>query len=68
MYRQVAEGPDGRSKGYGLVEFASSVGARSAIASLHETQLGGRVILVRHDRDDGGSGGDRGRGGVTETI
>lgn len=49
---QVLIGADGRSKGYGLVEFASAADARNAIVSLHDTELNGRLMTVRQDRDD----------------
>jgi hypothetical protein len=35
------------------VEYASADEARYAIASLHDTELQGRLILVRQDKDDG---------------
>lgn len=47
----VITGPDGRSKGCGVVEFATAEGAQKAIASLNETELHGRQIFVREDRE-----------------
>lgn len=47
------QGPGGRSKGCGIVEYATADEARHAIASLHDTELQGRLILVRQDKDDG---------------
>jgi hypothetical protein len=43
--------PDGRSKGCGIVEFADAAGARRAMAELSDTELGGRNIFVREDRE-----------------
>jgi RNA recognition motif-containing protein len=45
----------GRSKGCGLVEFASARDARTAIATLNDTDLDGRSIFVREDREAGPS-------------
>jgi hypothetical protein len=64
MCRQVMQGADGRSRGCGLVEFASSDAARNAIASLHDTELGGRLIMVRQDKEDAGKSRGGGRGHV----
>merc|ERR1711920_23367 len=62
---------DGRSRGFGIVQFSSAKSARKAIASLHDSELEGRTIIVREDRTErtargggsfGGSfGGGRGR-------
>lgn len=43
--------PSGRSKGCGLVEYANAEDAQTAIAQLHDTELNGRKIFVREDRD-----------------
>lgn len=51
----------GRSKGCGLVEFASSRDARTAIATLNDTDLNGRSIFVREDREAGPSGSSSSR-------
>ena len=45
-------GSDGRSMGCGIVEYATSDDARNAIATLHDTELKGRLLSVRQDRDD----------------
>ena len=55
-------GSDGRSKGCGIVEYATAKEARRAIANLHDTMLGGRQIFVREDREGGGTGGGGGGG------
>jgi RNA recognition motif-containing protein len=51
--------PDGRSKGCGIVEFASADGAKQAVLTLNDTELLGRQIFVREDREEqrGGGGG-----------
>lgn len=46
----------GRSKGCGIVEFASSSDARNAISTLNDTELDGRLIFVREDRESGSAG------------
>lgn len=52
----VLEESNGRSKGCGLVEYASSDEAAKAIAELNNTELEGRLIFVREDREsEGGS-------------
>ena len=40
-----------RSKGCGLVSFASARDARNAINTLHDSELDGRMIFVREDRE-----------------
>lgn len=50
---EIMQGPGGRSKGCGIVEYSSADEARHAIAVLHDTELQGRLILVRQDKDDG---------------
>lgn len=74
---QVIRYPDGRSKGWGLVEFADASGAQQAIANYNDMELMGRKIFIREDREsgeaagglpapagggDGGKGGGKGRG------
>lgn len=62
---EVIKEPNGRSKGCGIVEFASDEGAKKAIATLTDTELKGRRIFVREDREitkHAGRGGGRGRG------
>lgn len=48
---------DGRSKGCGIVEFATPEGASAAIEQLNDSELRGRLIFVREDRERGGGGG-----------
>ena len=49
---EIMQGPGGRSKGCGIVEFSTADEARYAISNLHDTELQGRLILVRQDKDD----------------
>lgn len=53
----VVQYPDGRSKGWGLVEFADPSGAAEAIATLNDVELMGRKIFIREDREQGGGDG-----------
>mmetsp|Transcript_4587 Transcript_4587/g.10176 ORF Transcript_4587/g.10176 Transcript_4587/m.10176 type:complete len:486 (-) Transcript_4587:282-1739(-) len=70
-YSEVMTDHDGRSKGCGIVEFTTAAGAKEAIAQLTDTELKGRMIFVREDREQGGGGhggggfqqGGRGGGG-----
>jgi len=62
-FAEVMQEPGGRSKGCGVVEFKSSEEAKEAIDSLNDTELKGRMIFVREDRETGGGGGGGGRGG-----
>lgn len=43
---------DGRSKGCGIVEFATVEGAKQAVMTLNDTELKGRQIFVREDREE----------------
>lgn len=51
---------DGRSKGCGIVEFATVEGAKQAVLTLNDTELKGRQIFVREDREERNSSGGRG--------
>lgn len=54
----VVKEPDtGRSKGYGLVHFASARDAENAINKLNNTELNGRNIFMREDRENTDTGG-----------
>jgi len=59
VYAEVMTEPDGRSKGCGIVEYSSPEEAQEAISTLTDTELKGRMIFVREDRETsaGGSGG-----------
>jgi len=51
MHVDVLHGPDGRSKGCGLVEYQSPDEAQRAIQELNDTELMGRMVFVREDRE-----------------
>ena len=51
---------DGRSKGCGLAEFATADGAAEAVKTLTDTELMGRQIFVREDREERSAGVLRG--------
>lgn len=51
IHADVMTGPDGRSKGCGVVEFATLEGAQKAVLTLNDTELNGRQIFVREDRE-----------------
>jgi len=57
--------PSGRSKGCGVVEYATQEAAQAAIETLNDTDLLGRKIFIREDRENVGTGftGNMGRGG-----
>ena len=63
VHADVMTGHDGRSKGCGLVTFSSAGDAQAAINTLHDTELNGRLIFVREDREAGAAGGGGGGGG-----
>ncbi len=46
--------PSGRSKGCAVVEYSAPEHAQRAIAELNDTDLMGRLIFVREDREDSG--------------
>ena len=50
-------GPGGRSKGCGIVEMATIDEAARAVEMLSDTNLDGRNILIREDREDRANGG-----------
>ena len=57
---QVIRYPDGRSKGWGLVEFNDPAAAAQAIANFNDLDLMGRKIFIREDREQDGDGGGGG--------
>jgi len=61
VYVEIMALPDGRSKGCGTVQYATAQQARNAIATLNNTELSGRSLFVREDREGnkpaGGGGG-----------
>ncbi len=64
QYAKILQDRDGRSKGCGIVEFTSAEGAADAIEKLTDSELKGRKIFVREDREEGGGGGRRGGAGA----
>lgn len=78
---EVVFGRDGRSRGYGIVEYSSENDANMAISSMNNTEIDGRQIFVRLDRGKperksnpaggrsaGGRGGRRGGGAEEEEL
>ncbi len=51
LHADVLHAPDGRSKGCGLVEYQTADEAQRAIQELNDTELMGRMIFVREDRE-----------------
>ena len=45
------ENGTGRSKGCGIVQFSNARDATNAIRMLHDTELNGRLMFVREDRE-----------------
>jgi len=60
VFAEVLTEPSGRSKGCGIVEYATPAQASSAMERMHNTTLNGRAIFVREDREHGGGGGGGG--------
>ena len=54
-YCDIMMNSEGRSKGCGLVEYATAKQAAEAIEQLNDTELEGRNISVREDRENEGS-------------
>lgn len=52
VYANVMRTEDGRSKGWGIVEFESPEEALKAVQSMNGVELGGRPMMVREDRED----------------
>lgn len=48
--------PGGRSKGCAIVEYETPQEAHTAIRELHDTELNGRMMFVREDREEVRSG------------
>ena len=56
------ENGTGRSKGCGVCEFKNEQDAQKAIAELNDTDLKGRMIFVREDRESNTGNGQQQRG------
>ncbi|EDQ86307.1 uncharacterized protein MONBRDRAFT_28484 [Monosiga brevicollis MX1] len=52
VHAEILRGGDGRSKGSGLVRYATAQDAQTAISILHDMELEGRKLVVREDRDE----------------
>ncbi|KAI9010157.1 hypothetical protein DFJ74DRAFT_711176 [Hyaloraphidium curvatum] len=68
VFADVLTNAMGRSKGCGVVEFATPEEAKKAIETLNDKQLMGRPVFIREDRESDarfgmGSGGGAPRGG-----
>ena len=48
---EIYEGPDGKSIGAGVIEIRGSENAIKAIETLHKTEINGRGIIVREERE-----------------
>lgn len=59
----ILQGNDGRSKGCGIVIYQNPKEAQRAIRELQNSELNGRPIFVREDRESSGGGGGGGGGG-----
>lgn len=59
VVRADVEEEGGRSKGWGIVEYATASEASEAMTRLNDTELLGRPVHVREDREPGGKMGDR---------
>eukprot|EP00301_Raphidiophrys_heterophryoidea_P002570 c11199_g1_i2.p1 GENE.c11199_g1_i2~~c11199_g1_i2.p1 ORF type:complete len:177 (+),score=25.70 c11199_g1_i2:121-651(+) len=55
VFADVLIGDDGRSKGCGVAEFSTPEDAENAIRTLTDTELDGRLIFVREDRESADS-------------
>eukprot|EP01024_Parvocaulis_polyphysoides_P035245 TRINITY_DN311_c1_g3_i1.p3 TRINITY_DN311_c1_g3~~TRINITY_DN311_c1_g3_i1.p3 ORF type:complete len:119 (-),score=20.46 TRINITY_DN311_c1_g3_i1:97-453(-) len=75
VYANVIQDRDGRSRGWGIVEFETPEEAVTAVTEMNGVEIAGRQVIVREDREDrdlreggGGGGEDRpfreSRGGV----
>ncbi|KAF6002949.1 hypothetical protein F1559_001309 [Cyanidiococcus yangmingshanensis] len=51
VFAEVFTERDGRSRGCGVVEYAAEADSANAIATLNDTELQGRLIFVREDRE-----------------
>ncbi|KAI9094349.1 hypothetical protein DFS34DRAFT_629094 [Phlyctochytrium arcticum] len=51
LFADILIGPTGRSKGCGVVEFAKPEEAQAAIKELSDTNLMGRPVFIREDRE-----------------
>eukprot|EP00210_Caulerpa_lentillifera_P006102 g5830.t1 len=52
VYANVMRSDDGRSKGWGIVEYESPEEAYKAVQELNGCEMNGRPLMVREDRED----------------
>lgn len=52
VYCNVTREPNGRSKGWGIVEFEKPEEAITAVSMFNGTEFAGRTLIVREDRED----------------
>mmetsp|Transcript_9760 Transcript_9760/g.18609 ORF Transcript_9760/g.18609 Transcript_9760/m.18609 type:complete len:312 (-) Transcript_9760:47-982(-) len=52
VYADVKKNFDGRSKGWGVVEYETAEDAAKAMAEMNQSEMAGRTIFVREDRED----------------
>eukprot|EP00045_Choanoeca_perplexa_P004529 m.38924 g.38924 ORF g.38924 m.38924 type:complete len:384 (+) comp12622_c0_seq1:40-1191(+) len=52
VHAEVLRAGDGRSKGCGVVRFSAPAEAAQAIATLHDSEIEGRPLVVREDREE----------------
>lgn len=64
----VMEEPSGRSKGCGIVTFATMEEAQHAVNTLNNTELDGRLIFLREDKVGEGSGHQTGEPGSSVYV
>lgn len=62
------QAPGGRSRGCAIVEYETPREAHVAISNLHDTELMGRMIFVREDREEVRTRGDPTRTFATAVI
>jgi RNA recognition motif-containing protein len=62
VFAEVMTEGDGRSKGCGIVEYSTPEEAKEACTTLSDTELKGRMIFVREDRETSSGGGGGGAG------
>lgn len=68
VHAEVIMGPDGRSRGFGIVQFATPELTAQAIAAVNDTELKGRQLFVREDRDGGVAAGAGAGAGTMEEV
>lgn len=62
VFANVIRDQAGRSKGWGIVEFTTPAEAAQAVQEMNGSELDGRFIMVREDREDRDAQRGRGKG------